>query len=312
MSRPYTLEALITSARLRGGLNVDGSAGTGMKDDDLTLLINEEMDELVTVVLQANEEYFTVHSKITPVASISSYRIDPRAMYQQIKHVFQQNDSEQARRRCVVIHSAEQPGVLQSSDTPMYYFIRGHDIVFRPEMSGSPSGYYDCYWYFKPGSLVKSTDCRQVTNVTGKVVSFGSSLPASWDSNDKFDIHSKHSGAEIKQWDLSVALIGGTSITFNETLDTTVLGRKQVEVGDWVCLEQEAALPGLPTELHPVLAQAVICRISESTQDIEAVQLHEGKLNRMIQVAVQGLNPRVETDKKVVPSDSLWNYMIEG
>lgn len=311
MSKPYTLENIITSARNRGGLNVDASAGTGMKDDDLILLINEEMDELVTVVLEANEEYFAVHNQITPVASTSAYRIDPRALYQQIKHIFHQNDTELARRICVHIDSAEQPVTLQSSDTPMYYFIKGNDIVFRPDISNNPVGYYDCYWYFKPGTLVKSTECRQVSNVAGQTVTFGSNLPAGWTAADKFDIHSKHSGAEIKQWDLSVNVLGAASITFNEPLDGTVVGRKQVEIGDWVCLEQEAALPGLPTELHPALAQAVICRLAESTQNTEAVQLHTEKLNRMIQVVVQALNPRVETSKKVVASDSLWNYLLD-
>ena len=310
MSKVKTLQQLIADVRLRAGANSDNSSGTGMKDDDIALLINDEMDELVTFVQQSQQDYLTVISKLTPIANVSVYRIETRALYQQIKEVYYIDNSNNTRTRLSYIDNSVLPASLDPCQVPLFYLIRGSDIVFYPNLS-TVSGYYEIWWSFKPNTLVKSTECRQVSNVntTTKTITFSSSLPAGWTTNNKFDVHSKYSGAEIKQWNLSAATVAGSQIVFTDDIDTTVVGRKTIEIGDWVCLEEEAALPCLPVELHNVLVQAAVVRLAESRGDLEAQQAHESKLDRMLQVVKAGISHRTDDEKVVVNNNSIWNWV---
>lgn len=307
-----TLETLITSVRLRGGLNADSASGSGIKDADITLMLNEEADEICVHLLEANEDYLAVIEKIQPVANQDEYRINTRAFYQKIKSIYAINGDNNSRRLLRFIDDQARDFSLTTSDTPSYYFIRGNYIVFVPDMGDSPDGWFEVSFYFKPSQLVLSTECRQITNVDtlNKRLTVGSTLPASWSTNNKFDIHGQYSGAEVKQWSLVPTLVGGTTVTFNDTIDTTIVGRKTPEIGDWLCLENQCALPALPVELHPALAQAAVCRVYESLNDKESLETHALKLNRMIDVNRLGLNDRVEVAKKIVPRDSIFDYFI--
>jgi hypothetical protein len=165
-------------------------------------------------------------------------------------------------------------------------------------------------FFFRPGELVLSTACREITvvNLATKTITIASS-PATWLTSDKFDIHSGSSGAQIKQWDLTPT--GDpkttTTITFNESLGSST-GRQDVEVGDWVCLAQEAALPGIPREHAPILAQATVVRVLGAIGDAELAQFEERKLNRMMERAEAFTEKRVKgKSQKVVGDQSpLW------
>lgn len=312
MSKVKTLEDLISTVRLRAGSNSDASSGTGMKDTDIASMINDEMDELITFVKESQQDYLTVITKITPVSNVSIYRVDPRALYQQIKKVYYVNSDGTSRIPLVYIDDSNIPSTCQVTEAPMYYLLRGNDIVFYPPMGSAPVGHYECLWNFKANTLVKSTECRQVTNVdtTTKTVTFATIVPASWTNLLKFDAHSKYSGAEVKQWDLAATTVSGTQIVFSSVIDNSVTGRKTIEIGDWVCLEQEAALPSIPTELQATLAQAAVVRLAEARGDQESVALHQGKLDRMLQVLQVGISHRTDTEKVVVNNDGLWDCLI--
>ena len=61
-------------------------------------------------------------------------------------------------------------------------------------------------------------------------------------------------------------------ITFDTAIDGSVFGEDPIEVGDYVCLTNEAALPGVPRELHPTVAKVAAANILEDEGDTQAFQ----------------------------------------
>jgi len=314
MSKVYTTDDLIDSVRLRGGLNDNDASGTGQKDDDIILFLNEEMNELVTLILEANENYLLVREKITPVANQSEYEINERAVFNKIKNVYYMSDSNDTRQIIQPISTSAYPSSLTTVETPCYYDIVGNKIVFVPSIGSGPTGWYEITWTFRPGELVKTAEARQITavNTSTGIVTLDSTVPSSWTTNNKFDIHSNTSGGNIRLWSLNATSVSGNTITFSDAIDGSTYGTFAPQVGDWVCLEGQAVIPALPAEMHPTLAQAATVRVMESLQNPEGIQVHTARLNRMLQGNRLGLNPRTDLARKIVPNDSIWDYLRGG
>ena len=132
MSQPMTVETLITNARLRGGLNDNASASAGERDVDLEIFFNDEMDELITWLRMAHEEYLVVEEKITPVGNTSLYRISPRATYQGIKNIYFRDTSANTRELLTHMDDQNLPWDEETADAPTYYLLQGNDIRFIP------------------------------------------------------------------------------------------------------------------------------------------------------------------------------------
>ena len=113
-------------------------------------------------------------------------------------------------------------------------------------------------YFFRPGDLVTSSNYRIVegVNLTTKTLTLNSNVLATWTTGKKYDVHSAESGAEIKLWSASVTTASAKTLIFTDAIDGSREGTAAVEVGDYVTLENEAAIPALPRELHPALAQA--------------------------------------------------------
>ena len=129
-------------------------------------------------------------------------------------------------------------------------------------------------FYFAPGDLVLQANVAKVTDVSGGLVTIDT-VPTGWVAGETdYDIHSPDSGAEIRCWEKSATLNTGTKVfTFTSTdVDGSNVGDDPVEEGDYVCLTNEAALPGVPRELHATVGKLVAANILEDEGDIEGFQ----------------------------------------
>ena len=102
-------------------------------------------------------------------------------------------------------------------------------------------------------------------------------------------------GAEIKVFDNEITLIVGNTLTLADPIDGSDSrdGRKEVVVGDFICTAETSAIPMLPRELHQLLVQATVCRITESIDDQEKLQMHTNTLNRMMKLMEYNIGKRV-------------------
>lgn len=294
----YTAENLIDCVRDQGML--PDAETTGTSDADILQHLNHAMlAEVVPQLLKFREEYFVVTERQAVSGTKSRYRINPRAIGNRLRDVFWTNGNDTRHR----LHSLPREDLADLStttnDEPTAFYIEGNSVVLYPAIAGG-SGYLELAFFFRPGELVLSTATRTITALpAANQVTLSSAIPASWTTANKFDIHSPHSGAEIKSWSAAATTVSGTGITFTNPIDGTGFGTVAAEVGDYVCLEGEAALPGIPREMHPTLAQAALCRILAALSD-ENVAVQVSKLNRMLDDSKYMVNDRVEGRPKII------------
>jgi len=303
MARLYTGEELIAVVRQRGGFNDTDSSGTS--DSDILNVINEEaLTTMYEVVQRCREEFYVTRERVA-LTTATKYRLPVRAMHNRIRDVLWV-EADGTKHNLYPIPLEEQPCHTSTGDgTPLGYTFEGNHIQMLP-VDGSFSGYLEIIYFLRPGELVLSTACRQITSytpATGAIV-LASNFPATWTTSLTYDIHSQYSGAELKAWNITASVASGDDMTFTAAdLNGTTIGRLPVEVGDWVCVSETCALPGLPRELHPVLAQATVCRLLEST-DPERFTISNAELQAMFQRQYTLFSKRDESENVTV---SVWN-----
>jgi len=298
MVAQYLAEDLLRSIRLKNPLANVGS--TGSKDSDLLMMVNEAIwQHLVPRMMKLSEEYFTLKERVS-IGANSSVRIPHRAIYQKLRHLYLVGSSGSRVRINPIQKEELNEAVFQTSG----YYIEGNEIVIHPSASAGLSD-LEMHYMYRPGELVLSTECRQIVDVdyATNTVEVTSEVPAEWTDDLLYDIHSGKSGAEIEMFDLEVSSIGpGTSdtIIFTVPLDGSLFGTRPVLIGDWVCLAETAALPGIPRELHPQIANAVALQIAVMLKDTEAIKIHGEMLKGALGEAAGALEQRVEGHPAVI------------
>jgi len=309
----YTANQLIETIRKKAGWTANDQLGS--QDADLIRHLNEAMyTEILPRLMKVKEEYFVITRRVPLTSNENRYRIPKRAAGNKIRDLFYIDDSG-GRIRLPHISRENLDAYPDSGTSPEAYFLEGTRIVLVPELTGA-SGSLEIAYFFRPGQLVKIDEVVRITDVTlvgGSQSNYGVAgpIPASWDSTSLLDIHSPNSGAEIKAFDLDPVVLDIPTDTigfFNVVIDGSEYGADPVEVGDYICLAGEAAIPSLPRELHPVLAQAAIVRMAEGEAD-DTYQYHKTELDRMLQAAGYLFDTRVEGQpKKLVSRQGAWLY----
>lgn len=310
MARKYTADELIVATRRRAGLPDTEVAGA----DDATVLqhINEELlTRFVPLVLKAHEGYFDTRQRMTLSSGTTRYRIPSRAIGQRLTHL-QYVNSDGEYHEVERITRSRIPyfdNVLSSIETPPAFYIEGNHIVL---IGNSLSGYLEVIYPMRPGQLVLVAEARVVQSVdtSTNTITLTSNVPSGWTDGNLFDVHSPESGSELRCWDLTSTSIGSNTIQVSEDIDGSTLGTFAVVAGDYLCLAEEAALPALPRELHPSLAQAAAIRVCESIGDDAGKLRAESTLAQMIGGVPQLIDQRVE--QKPLPIHKLHSPFLPG
>ena len=298
MTLLYTGENLIKCVRDQAML--PDATSTGTSDADILEHLNHAMlAEVVPHVLKFREEFFVVSERQTVSGTKTKYRMSPRAIGNRLRDIFW-TDGSTNRHRITQLGREDMANLsLEGATEPVAFYIEGNSVVLYPSVQGG-TGFLEIAFFFRPGELVLSTATRKVLSVdSATAVTLTSAIPAGWSTANRFDVHSEHSGAEIKTWSAAATTVAASGITFSAQIDGSVFGTTAVEAGDYVCLAGEAALPGIPREMHPTLAQAAVCRILAAMSD-ENVAVQVSKLNRMIDDSKYMANDRVEGRPRVI------------
>lgn len=305
-TRKFTGDELISLVREIA--KVPNKETTGTQDADILNRLNEELlTTIVPVVRRVREEYFCITRRIPLVSGTTRYRIPNRAVGQQIRGIHYWDGSNRKRMVLVSRDRLEEFNGSESSEASPF-FIEGNHIVLAEAFTGS--GSLEVSYLIRPGQiqLLALTRVIQSVDTATKIITVTQTIPSSWQTTTQgFDVHSPHSGAELKQIDLTRVDATGVTIEVSEAIDGTVYGSYVPAAGDYVCLAGEAALPGLPIEWHIPLAQAAVGRICEALGDVELLQEHKKSLAEMITNARGITANRVESHpKKVVLRSPLW------
>lgn len=299
----YDAAALIESVRNIARLPGDvGSAGS--RDEDILRHLNEELlDRLLPAIVGVKEEYSVVTQRVPLVASKRRYRLLTRAAGGRLRNRPFYVDSNGVMRPLWPIDRGMLHRHNQTEDsTPTHYFLEGQHIVLVPPLGASVSGFLELSYYFRPSTIVLVAETAKITSInpgTGAVVL--DSAPDAF-ANGDFDIHSADSGAEIRVWDKTATWNAGTStLTFTPAdINGSEYMRDAPEVGDYVCLAGECAVPPLPRELHSVLAQATAARFLRFDGHQEAADKAEEDYEKKLKNALDLIDDRIEEDPGVI------------
>ena len=285
MARKYTAAELI--ALVRDEARIPDTAATGNADADILNRINETLSSyLYGMIMEVKEEYFLRTTRYNLASTEERYKIPARAMYQNLRDVKWAETVSGGYSPLAHMNVGQLDDTYSSTTTsnaPSAFYVEGNHIHLWPNLSGA-TGFIDLSFYFAPGDLVLQAEVAKVAAVDfdTKKVTLDRALPttgsATWDVNALYDVHSPDSGAEIRKW--HGALDGAPDVStpaepvleFTTPIDGSVVGEDPVEIGDYVCLTNEAALPGVPRELHPTVGKLAAANILEDEGDTEGFQ----------------------------------------
>ena len=302
MALVYTTDELVESVRSRG--SIPDNAALGTTDASIIRHLNEEMYSfLLPLVMQTKEAYYMVTDEVALTST--SVRIPSRAIGQKLRSVAIVDSGTRSELRRIERDDLKYFNA-PSTGAPIAYYLEGNFIKL---VSDAVSGTLEISYFNRPGQLVLLSAARRITAVdlVTKIVTFATAIPTTWSTNDTFDIHAPMSGAELKGWDLSAIQVVGNNIEFTTSIDGSVAGRLAAAVGDYVCLANECVIPGLPKELHPILAQAALVRVKEALGDQAGVQLHKQTLSEMLKAGNVLITQRSEQQpRRLIGRGSLW------
>lgn len=313
MPRKFTANELIKAVRDKGGFNDAESEGT--QDSDILNRLNEECwTTLYNVVLQAHREFFVL-TELVPLTGGPRYRINPRAMYQKLRDLYFNDGSARYGIPMIDRTYLEDYGSGSGATRPSGFYVENNWLVLIPDSGASGyAGNLEVSFYFRPGELVLLDECRLITGVdaTNKQIMVDSAPPTSWATLGPLDAHSGSSGAEIHAFNLTPTSIVNNVITVSQAIDGSLTASYPIVAGDYICLAETAALPGLPRELHPILVDATIASLLR-VKDPEAYQATKEDLEKQVLRMMNVVSERVDSRAPVIhPNWALFGMGGQG
>jgi hypothetical protein len=278
---------LISAIKIKGSFPTSDDL---YSDSDYLVLLNHQMKtEIIPTMLLLSEEFFLLSKDFT-ITQGSTYRIPSRAVGAKIRD-------------------------LQYLDPSLNvsHIVR----LFEEDRDGNPSGYYmvrnsielssdytantlRMKYFGRPNKLVLETACAQVLSIDSSTQVTVSSLPTSYSTGSLCDFVQNNNPYDLLDYDSAIVGISGTSVSFASLPNG-------LAVGDWLCLAEQAPVPMVPEELHPVLVQSALVAALSSKKD-KALDFEAKLLERIKQDAVRMLDPRVENDSTKFRSGRLLSY----
>lgn len=287
MALRFLTEDLVNSVKRRSLVPV---SQTTFQDSDIIALANEEIGSTIVPDIQAvREDLFLTLKEVSIVNSQADYRLPERAIGSSLKTLMFGLDSDSVWEIPRIHLSRTQDSV--TSGNPDSFFLKGDFVSLYPTPNGG--GLLKMWYYRRPSELVPTSEVATITAISD----LGSTLSITVDADltgvlsttVTADIFSNVAPSIIKVMDIEIVSVSASTIVI--TLDNS----NDFVVGDCISLSKTINTPLVPVEFHPVLAQAVSCRLLEALGDLNKLQTGMTKLAEMRSQALKLITNRVET-----------------
>jgi hypothetical protein len=276
------------------------------EDADFLDMLNEEIQYFgIPHLLATYEEYLVVHEDFPLITDEFEYDIPERAIGNKLRGVFLVDTTGQQGDNLYDLSR------IELEDVPSYtnynnnftnginsvYYVQDNKIIIADQLPFS-TGSLRMYFYMKPNTLVEEDRAGVITSIdriTG-VVSL-SNFPTNFANLPLMDFVQIKSPNKILNYDVQPSSVN--SVTKTITFDVDDIPDILV-VGDYVNFAQEAIVPQLPTELHPILAQRTAVASLEALGDFEGMDKAQARLTKMEVATTSILNNRVESDNQKI------------
>jgi hypothetical protein len=282
----------VNTTELTTALKLHGSFPTSndlfSSDDFLSLLNHQMLAEIVPMMLKVNEEFFLQYKDFT-ITNGGLYRIPTRAIGTVIRDL---KIVDASNNQTPVVRLFEED---RGSGASGYYLNRNSVELSTDYTSNTLRMKY----FARPGKLVATTSCAQITVIAGTTITV-SSTPSTMITGTVIDFVQNTNPYDLLDYDIAIATVSGTTLTF-AAVPSGLL------VGDWICIATEAPVPMVPEEMHPVLIQSALCKTLSSKKD-KAYKDELDTLMRVKEDAINMLDPRVQNNSNKVRSGKLLGY----
>jgi len=307
MSRILTGNNMINSVRKRTFCPDDTSVFT---DVDILEIVDEEMQVQVLEKLQVlHGDNLTTTIDITRDGS-GSYNMPSRALGNKLRDVSLISGSQIYELAQISVGALPDynNGNYSEYDMDLFYIENNKIKIVAPERQ------YDSVrmrFHLRPNYLTKVEEAGIVSSlvtddVAGTLTIGLSQVGKNFTSTKKYDIIGANSPNRIHDYDLDpVSLTTGTTgiIVFNLS---ELSNMTDISVGDYVSIAGETPVPNIPTEMHPLLAQAAAVNILESLGDTQGLTNANARMDKMSRSVQTLIDNRVElAPKKIRPRNGV-------
>ena len=258
---------------------------------------NREMaNTIVPLILKCKGDYLTTTFDYTISESQNEYLIPSIATALKLMDVCtvdaQGNESNMA------LLSHDQVASNQwSTNRIAGFYVKNNAVKIYPYGLG---GYtLRMYFYRRPNQLVQTSKAGQVLTKVGNDITL-SFLPPDWVNGDSVCAISQLPGFDARFDSQTISNVSSPGLTLEDASD--------VEVGDWICLENESTIPQILPEAHGLLAQITGTKMLLSMGAPGAEQA-ENMYKIMERDFIEMITPRVDNaPKKIVNRGSILNW----
>lgn len=283
----------MNTLELVSALKIKGSWPTSQdlfSNDDFLTLFNMRMQvEIVPMMLRLNEEFF-LQSKTFPISKGTLYRIPKRAIGAKLRDL-QMVDVN--NNYTPISRLFEEDRKLNKSG---YYMMRNGVVLTDDYVSNT----LEMTFFARPNKLVDPSKCAQITAIVNGTDVQVNAAPSTFTTGVLCDLVQNSNPYDLLNYDQAIVGLSGTTITFASL-------PQDLDVGDWVCLANEAPVPMVPDEVHPLLVQSALVSTLASKKD-KALDYEQKELESMKEDLTNMLDPRVENASVKFRSGKLLNY----
>lgn len=292
----YTTDTLLSAIKLACLAPV---AQQTFADSDLVTLLNEEIQiTLVPQILSARSDFFLRKKTVSLVANTSDYALPERAIGNALKQVFYLDSN--GNRKMLIHEDVEVLNTTATATTgaaPSYFFFHGDKITVYPTPT-TATGSLELWYFLRPNQLVVTTSAAKITNVatngSNQDLTVNTDLTGSVSASTTLDLLSGKSPFQLWASDVVCQSATSTVISVPTASVTDSGGTVLPAVGDWVCLSQQAVIPMVPQELHPLLPQMVAGRLMDALGDDRKGKMIMDRLNKQQKAAFNMIVNRIE------------------
>lgn len=295
MKPQYDVEQLIANIKRR--CTVPTSQIT-YSEEDFALIANDELhDTVVPLMMSTREEYFVDFYDVETTAdNIIPFPEDTvGAKLRSVCYVQQGSPLVLVNLPRIDLDIVAGVG-FASMNTLAGFYIQGNDLILYPPTSVPVGTVIRIYYYKRTLVLAPPAQYGQVVSIDALNLTVQLDyLPTTWDVDTQLNAISSVPGFGV------TSLMTITNTSSPTIVVDTVEG---LSVGDYVSELGFAAIPQVPIEAHPYLAQCAAVKCLEGLGDREGMQAAQSKANEMKMNLLVMISQRVDGSVKKVMNPS--------
>lgn len=308
MAKITTASVLIDSIKRRAA--IPENQATFEANDFLEFADEELLLGLVPAIISLHEDFFLYELEVDLQPGKNEYEIPSRAVANKLRDVQYKPDAATLieMTRIGIGERFADYNTGGGTDYVKRYYIKNNKVVLSPSVGTStPTGKLVMVFYIKPSHLVMEDRIGVIQGINDLNNGFTdlvlSELPENFNTSIVYDVYKAESPSSILNIDMVPTSIN--ALTRAVRFPTASIP-DELRVGDHLAQSQESTIPQVPSEMAPMLAQMVACRVLEAQGDTQGLQNALIKLKQMTDAGGTLIDNRVEdSPQKIVNRHSL-------